>query len=151
MITYNLINPKLHFLKTKFPRKHLLSNIENMKSCIVLLLLFITLTVHGEKKVVCYWASWSFYRTGAGAHKVSNINPAHCTHYVYTFTGLDIDGKITSLDTNLDLTNQGFKTFIDLKNRPGGANAKIILAIGGWNEGSLKYSVVSFSICFWIR
>ncbi|KAL5277817.1 CHIA family protein [Megaselia abdita] len=113
-----------------------------MKSiCLVLLSMF--LATYGEKKIVCYWGSWSFYRTGAGAHKVSNINPSLCTHYIYTFSGLDIDGKITSLDKNLDLTNQGFKTFIDLKNKQGGQDAKIILAIGGWNEGSLKYSVMS--------
>lgn len=114
-----------------------------MKS-IVLVILSLLATAYGERKVVCYWASWSFYRTGAGAHRVSNINPALCTHFIYTFTGLDLDGKIASLDQNLDLTNQGFKTFVDLKSKPEGRNAKIILAIGGWNEGSLKYSVVSW-------
>lgn len=114
-----------------------------MKTYIFLALLSLLAAVYGEKKIVCYWASWSFYRTGAGAYRVSNINPALCTHYIYTFTGLDLDGEISSLDNNLDLTNQGFKAFVDLKTRPGGANAKIILAIGGWNEGSLKYSVVS--------
>lgn len=100
-----------------------------------------------KKKIVCYWASWSFYRTGAGNYKISNINPNLCTHYIYTFTGLDIDSKISSLDQNLDLTNGGFKHFVNLKQKSTlNPKPKMILAIGGWNEGSLKYSVVS--VCY---
>lgn len=49
-------------------------------------------------RVVCYFASWSNYRDGNGAFNISYIVPDHCTHLVYTFAGLNIDGGVDSLD-----------------------------------------------------
>ena len=68
-----------------------------------------------------------------------------CTHIIYSFAGLDTDtSKIKSLDPWLDLGDGGStgrRTFLlttELKRR--NPELKVSLAIGGWNEGSEKYS-----------
>ena len=68
-----------------------------------------------------------------------------CTHIIYSFAGLDTaTSKIKSLDPWLDLGDGGStgrRTFLlttELKRR--NPELKVSLAIGGWNEGSEKYS-----------
>lgn len=56
-----------------------------------------------SKKIICYYASWSFYRPGKGQFKISDIEAKYCTHIVYTFAGLSIDGEVESLDPQLDI------------------------------------------------
>lgn len=55
------------------------------------------------KKIVCYLSSWSKFRPGDGAFHVDKIDPFLCTHIVYTFAGLDINGNIVSLDPDNDI------------------------------------------------
>ena len=71
--------------------------------------------------------------------------PGLCTHIIYSFAGLDTaTSKIKSLDPWLDLGDGGStgrRTFLlttELKRR--NPELKVSLAIGGWNEGSEKYS-----------
>ena len=103
----------------------------------------ITTDAH-DKKVVCYWGTWSHYRPNDGQFRVDNINPHLCTHLVYSFAGL-VDSEIESLDKWLDLGNEkpgsGLKNFqrtVELKKV--NPNLKVTIAIGGWNQGSQKYS-----------
>lgn len=100
------------------------------------------------QKVVCYYASWAIYRKGAGSMNVSHIDPMLCTHVVYSFAGLDIiENRIVSLDPPNDIQDNGprsYKKFIELKEK--NPCLKTVLAVGGWNEKSRKYSVVSWSI-----
>jgi len=98
-----------------------------------------------DKHVVCYWGTWSTYRTSHGKFTVDNLDPNLCTHIIYSFAKLDTaTGKIESLDPWLDLGEgghtgkRGFKNTTDLKRR--NRKLKVTLAIGGWNEGSVKYS-----------
>ncbi|XP_042144784.1 chitinase-3-like protein 1 [Ixodes scapularis] len=97
-----------------------------------------------EKLFLCYWGAWSYYREGDGKFSVEHIDPFLCTHLVYTFAILEND-LITAYDPYLDLTdNWGlgmYKKFNDLKRR--NRDLKTIIAIGGWNEGSEKYSNMS--------
>lgn len=97
------------------------------------------------------------------------LDQSGCTHMIYSFAGLDErTGKIVSLDNKMDLeqgivansfrniSQQDFDRFIhfDLnllfyipegyknatnlrKSNPG---LKVLIAIGGWNEGVKKYS-----------
>uniref|UniRef100_A0A182V0N1 GH18 domain-containing protein n=1 Tax=Anopheles merus TaxID=30066 RepID=A0A182V0N1_ANOME len=91
-------------------------------------------------RVVCYLASWSNYREGSGSFNVSYIVPDHCTHLVYTFAGLNIGGGIDSLDYFNDVNvNKGYARVVALKEE--NPCLKVLLAIGGWNEGSEKYSL----------
>ncbi|XP_055849978.1 probable chitinase 2 [Episyrphus balteatus] len=97
-----------------------------------------------RKAIFCYWASWAAYRPGNGHHNIKDINPEHCSHVIFTFAGLDIKGEITSLNPDVDLKG-GFEDFIALKNRDPCGCLKVILAIGGWGEGSEKYSLMAES------
>lgn len=107
--------------------------------------------VHGkptkgaDKKVVCYYGSWAVYRPEPGKFPVENIDPFICTHLVYGFAGLSSSNTIRSLDAWQDLEDDwgkgAFKRFNNLKKI--NPKLKTILAIGGWNEGSTKYSAMA--------
>jgi len=95
-----------------------------------------------KKVMVCYYGSWAVYRPGAGKFDVEDIDPFICTHIIYGFAGLGSDNTIVSLDSWNDLyDNYGkgaFERFTGLKAQ--NPELKALLAIGGWNEGSAKYS-----------
>ncbi|XP_046632543.1 acidic mammalian chitinase-like [Daphnia pulicaria] len=95
-----------------------------------------------KKKMVCYYGSWAVYRPGAGKFDVEDLDPFICTHIIYGFAGLGYDNTIISLDPYNDLPENWGKgamvRFTGLKSQ--NPELKAILAIGGWNEGSEKYS-----------
>ncbi|CAK1593263.1 unnamed protein product [Parnassius mnemosyne] len=95
---------------------------------------------HG-KVVMCYIASWATYRPGAGEFDLIDLNPELCTHIVYTFTGLDENTlTIKSIDSALEkgYSNAGYKSLVALKEKF--PHLKIFIAVGGWNEGTEKFS-----------
>ncbi|KAL5291962.1 CHIA.2 family protein [Megaselia abdita] len=98
-----------------------------------------------EKTVFCYYGTWSTYRNGDGKFDVSNIDPFLCTHLGYSFFGIDTQGNMKSLDDYLDYEENwgrgNIKAFNDLKNV--NPKLKTLAVVGGWNEGSLKYSEVA--------
>lgn len=58
-----------------------------------------------ERNVVaCYYASWGIYRPGNGTFKIEYIDPKLCTHLIYSFVGLNLNGMIDSLDYSNDVT-----------------------------------------------
>ncbi|KAG7177549.1 Acidic mammalian chitinase-like 1, partial [Homarus americanus] len=83
--------------------------------------------------MVCYYGSWAVYRRGNGKFDVEAIDPAICTHLMFGFAGLGSDNKIKC----------AYNRFTALKAR--NTNLVTILAVGGWNEGSPKYSTMSSS------
>ncbi|KAF2367148.1 Chitin binding domain [Trinorchestia longiramus] len=95
--------------------------------------------------MVCYYGSWAVYRQGMGKFDVEDIDPFLCTHIIYGFAGLGPDNKIKALDAWNDLCDNygkcAFDRFTGLKNA--NPNLKALLAIGGWNEGSAKYSAMA--------
>lgn len=92
--------------------------------------------------MVCYYGSWAVYRPVPGKFDVEQIDPTLCTHLIYTFVGLGEGGKVNVLDAWNDLEENwgkgAFKRFVALKKR--NPQVKTLVAIGGWNEGSTKYS-----------
>lgn len=100
-----------------------------------------------SKKVICYYGSWAVYRPDSGKYPVEEIDPFICTHLIYTFAGLGWDNRIRSLDPWNDLKDNygkgAFERFTGLKNV--NPKLKTLLAIGGWNEGSIKYSGMASS------
>ncbi|KPM07813.1 Sar s 15 allergen (chitinase-like protein) [Sarcoptes scabiei] len=82
---------------------------------------------HIEKCSVCYYGSWAVYRPGRGKFPVEEIDPFLCSHIIYGFAGLSYENKIRPKlgQRCLSQVNKNLKTLI---------------AIGGWNEGSTKYS-----------
>lgn len=97
--------------------------------------------------MVCYYGSWAVYRPEKGKFPVENIDPFLCTHVIYTFAGLGYDNKIRSLDPWNDLKDNygkgAFERFTRLKEV--NPKLKTLIAIGGWNEGSIKYSAMAAS------
>jgi len=95
-------------------------------------------------KVVCYLGSWANYRQGDAKFLIEHIDPFLCTHLVYGFAKL-ANNKIAVYDPYLDLkTNWGlgaFERFNNLKKR--NPQLSTLIAIGGWNEGSKKYSAMA--------
>nr|AKH04311.1 chitinase [Periplaneta americana] len=93
-----------------------------------------------DRAVFCYYGSWATYRWGIATFEVDNIDTRLCTHIVYAFTGLR-DGVIVSLDEYNDYEeNWGkglMKKFTTLAKNNG---IKALVGLGGWNEGSVKYS-----------
>ncbi|GFS46560.1 chitotriosidase-1 [Nephila pilipes] len=114
-----------------------------------MLLLIGALAVYGQSrdrnqkkyKVVCYLGSWANYRGGDGKFLIEHIDPFLCTHVIYGFAKL-AGNKIAVYDPYLDLKENwglgAFQRFNNLKK----ANPQLstLIAIGGWNEGSQKYS-----------
>ncbi|XP_023349209.1 probable chitinase 2 [Eurytemora carolleeae] len=97
-------------------------------------------------QVVCYWGTWANYRPGEGKFTPDHVNPDLCTHLIYSFAGLDSETwTIKTLDEWMDLEDKyglaGFKKATDLKKF--NPHLKVTLAIGGWNEGSEKYSAMA--------
>ncbi|XP_015914102.1 chitinase-3-like protein 1 [Parasteatoda tepidariorum] len=96
-------------------------------------------------KVVCYLGSWANYRYGDGKFLIEDIDPRLCTHLIYGFAKLGHDNKIAAYDTYLDLKENwglgAYNRFNELKKK--NSELKTLLAIGGWNEGSTKYSMMA--------
>ncbi|VEN63793.1 unnamed protein product [Callosobruchus maculatus] len=87
-----------------------------------------------SKRVVCYQGTWSVYRPANGTYGVADIDPSLCTHLIYSFIGLYANGSIRLLDPFLDIDRKNFEQFVALSEE--NPNLKVMVAIGGWNEGS---------------
>ncbi|XP_051162788.1 uncharacterized protein LOC127282535 isoform X2 [Leptopilina boulardi] len=93
---------------------------------------------NAEKRVVCYYTNWSVYRPGTAKFSPQNINPYLCTHLIYAFGGFTKDNTLKPFDKYQDIEKGGYAKFTGLKTY--NKNLKTLLAIGGWNEGSSRFS-----------
>ncbi|XP_014243998.1 uncharacterized protein LOC106663599 isoform X1 [Cimex lectularius] len=91
-----------------------------------------------ERRVVCYYTNWSVYRPGTAKFNPQNINPYLCTHLIYAFGGLDRENGLRPYDKYQDIEQGGYAKFTGLKTY--NKALKTMLAIGGWNEGSARFS-----------
>merc|ERR1712139_430067 len=98
----------------------------------------------GKKHVVCYFGSWSVYRQSFGKF---DINPWICTHIIYSFAGINNEtlDEMISLDKWNDLTDGGgkgaYRRTVRLKKK--NPDLKVLLAVGGWNQGSHNFSAMA--------
>ncbi|XP_011305519.1 mucin-5AC isoform X2 [Fopius arisanus] len=93
---------------------------------------------NGDQRVVCYYTNWSVYRPGTAKYSPQNINPYLCTHLIYAFGGFTKDNTLKPFDKYQDVEKGGYAKFTGLKTY--NKNLKTMLAIGGWNEGSSRFS-----------
>ncbi|KAG7160183.1 chitinase 2-like 3 [Homarus americanus] len=95
-----------------------------------------------KQQVVCYLGSWAVYRPGAGKFNIENIDPTLCTSLIYSFVGLDETSlTIKSLDPEYDFNKKALERFVNMKSL--NPRLKVLVAIGGWTEGSKKYSAMA--------
>lgn len=101
-------------------------------------------------KVVCYLGSWSYYRPKGGSFSPEDINPHLCTHINYGFMKLS-NNKITLFDPDLDDGDENWESGLNWGHgflrrvdhlREYNPNLSHLVSIGGWNEGSDKYSAM---------
>uniref|UniRef100_A0A4X2KIT6 GH18 domain-containing protein n=1 Tax=Vombatus ursinus TaxID=29139 RepID=A0A4X2KIT6_VOMUR len=78
--------------------------------------------------LTCYFSNWAQYRPGLGRFTPDNIDPCLCTHLIYAFARMS-NNEITTIEWN------DVKSFNGLKNK--NRKLKTLLAIGGWNFGTL--------------
>ncbi len=91
--------------------------------------------------MVCYYSSWTYYRSGDANFEISNIDPKLCTHIIYTFVKLN-GNKITYFDDWLDQKKPkglgNIDKFIKLKKK--NPELKLMAAVGGANANSFEFS-----------
>uniref|UniRef100_A0A8C8SGF6 Acidic mammalian chitinase n=1 Tax=Pelusios castaneus TaxID=367368 RepID=A0A8C8SGF6_9SAUR len=86
-------------------------------------------------KLVCYFTNWAQYRPEPAKYFPNNVDPNLCTHLMYAFATMN-QNKIAPYEWNDE--DRLFPEFQALKKR----NDKLvtILAIGGWNFGTQKFT-----------
>ncbi|XP_069998754.1 uncharacterized protein [Penaeus vannamei] len=118
-----------------------------MAKCIGLLVALAALALNGaagthEQEVVCYLASWSVYRPSAGKFNIEDIDPTLCTTLIYAFAGLDeITFAMKPIDPRYDVRERAIERAVGLKSQ--NPLLKVVVAVGGWTEGSTKYSAMA--------
>ncbi|XP_014276726.1 chitinase-3-like protein 1 [Halyomorpha halys] len=96
-----------------------------------------------DKKVVCYYTSWSVYRTNQFVFKPTQINPFLCTHLIYAFGAFDKDDGVKPFDEYQDITKGGYRDVTNIKTFNN--ELKVLLGLGGWREGSKNFSPIAAS------
>ncbi|KAF4093679.1 hypothetical protein AMELA_G00004690 [Ameiurus melas] len=84
----------------------------------------------------CYFTNWGQYRPGAGKYFPTNVDPCLCDHLIYAFAGMNNNELATYEWDDVKLYGE----FQALKNQ--NSNLKTLLAIGGWNFGTAKFSAM---------
>lgn len=64
---------------------------------------------------------------------MNQINPKICTHIIFSFFGLDNNGNFNFMGRSESTVVSIFNQLNGLKSQ--NANLKIMVAVGGWNEG----------------
>ncbi|GAB1285442.1 Chitotriosidase-1 [Apodemus speciosus] len=85
-------------------------------------------------KLVCYLSSWSQHRTEAAQFLPRDVDPNLCTHIIYAFAGM-YNYQLSSVEQNDKFRYQELNS---LKNM--NPKLKTLLAIGGWNFGTQKFT-----------
>uniref|UniRef100_A0A0B7B3V2 Uncharacterized protein n=1 Tax=Arion vulgaris TaxID=1028688 RepID=A0A0B7B3V2_9EUPU len=93
-----------------------------------------------NKNVVCYYSNWSQYRPDVGKYDVSKIDPYACNYYIFAFAQLN-GTAILPYEVNDDQNPWMWRQFTQLKLT--NTKAKMLLAIGGYTHGTLRFSRVA--------
>ncbi|XP_041364304.1 acidic mammalian chitinase-like [Gigantopelta aegis] len=92
---------------------------------------------------VCYFANWARWRRGIGKHTPADVDPFLCTHIIFAFAKFRSDGRILPQEPGPDEQEYGYRALANLKQQ--NRNLRLLLAFGGWNFGSRKFSNMAAS------
>ena len=87
-------------------------NLLHVKTLLTLLLLFVPLVVKADKKVACYYGSWSRDRFENGTFTPADINSSLCSHLIYAFASLGTTNRIQLFNSK---DNQAYRYFVRIK------------------------------------
>lgn len=100
-----------------------------------------------DKKVICYYTSWSSKRMSFGKFLPEDIDGELCTHIVYAFATLNIKESENRRNTptftlNVEDSTDIYRHFLNKAAEVRKKNGvKILLGLGGWNDSKEnKYS-----------
>lgn len=114
----------------------------NCKSiCLLFFALSIVVNEVSCKLVVCYYTNWAQYRQPGGKFYPEDIDPALCTHIIYSFAKLDGNSELAAYEWNDESTSWStgmYERVLALKSS--NPSLKVTIAVGGWNHGSGKFS-----------
>ncbi|KAL7864692.1 hypothetical protein AOLI_G00161120 [Acnodon oligacanthus] len=88
-------------------------------------------------QLICYFTSWSHYRSGAGRYMPDNIDPQLCTHLIYAFSVINSANELVALEGSYETP---YKSFNGLKQR--NYSLKTLLAVGGWTFGTAQFTIM---------
>ena len=100
-----------------------------MRPLFIFLLAIIAVTNAGNYVRVCYYSNWSQYRPGEGKFLPEDIDPALCTHVVYSFARINPSHEIDFYEKNDD---DLYKRVDALKQK--NPALRTLLAVGGWTH-----------------
>ncbi|XP_067302606.1 acidic mammalian chitinase-like [Pseudorasbora parva] len=88
-------------------------------------------------QLACYFTNWSQYRPNVGKYLPTNVDPHLCTHLIYAFSIINQANELATYEWNDETLYQSFN---GLKEK--NPNLKTLLAVGGWNFGSARFSIM---------
>ncbi|KAA0204047.1 hypothetical protein HAZT_HAZT006312 [Hyalella azteca] len=95
---------------------------------------------HENNVVACFYESWSVYRPELGQFNIDDIDANLCTHISFCYLGLN-EHTSTIMEIDEYAIQQGaLQKLVALKEK--NPSLKVTAAVGGWTEGSSKYSAM---------
>ncbi|KAM4610682.1 acidic mammalian chitinase-like [Polymixia lowei] len=98
---------------------------------------FILASLASSSRLGCYFTNWSQYRPGNGKFMPSDIDPKLCTHLIYAFAAINEANELVTFEWNDETLYQSFNGL-----KQTNPNLKTLLAVGGWNFGSQKFTTM---------
>jgi len=83
-----------------------------------------------QPKRVCYVSNWSQYRPPDGTFRMTNIDPAQCSHIIFSFANL-VGNRLVPWEWNDDGAGGNYEQLNAHKSRF--PNLKTLIAVGGWS------------------